>query len=53
MTRAAHEPARDADIGPSAPPSDSYLDAWMARRGMVKRRDDDLPADVAAFVGGL
>jgi hypothetical protein len=42
----------DAPVGP--PPSDRYLDAWMAARGVVKRRDDEeLPADVAAFVGGL
>jgi hypothetical protein len=48
------EPARDDGTPPSAPPSDRYLDAWMAARGVVKRRDDEeLPADVAAFVGGL
>jgi hypothetical protein len=34
-------------------PSKRHLDAWIARRGMVKRRDDDLPSDLAAFVGGL
>lgn len=28
------EPARDADIGPTPPPSDAYLDAWLAARGM-------------------
>jgi hypothetical protein len=35
---------------PVGPPPAAYLDAWMARRGIVKRRDDDLPADVAAFL---
>lgn len=44
------EPPRDAAIGPSPPPSDAYLNAWMAQRGMVQRRDDDLPADVAVFL---
>jgi hypothetical protein len=38
-------------VGP--PPSDRYLDAWMARRGMAKRSNDDLPADVAAFLKGI
>jgi hypothetical protein len=47
------EPARDWNVPAGPPPSDRYLDAWMARRGMAKRSNDDLPADVAAFVGGL
>lgn len=38
---------------PTPPPSDAYLDAWMAARGTKLLPKHDLPADVAAFVGGL
>lgn len=38
----------EVPVGP--PPTDRYLDTWMKKRGMVQRRDDDLPADVAVFL---
>jgi hypothetical protein len=38
---------------PTLPPPAAYLDAWMAARGMKLPTKHDLPADVAAFVGGL
>lgn len=47
------EPARDDGTPPSPPPTDRYLDAWMKQRGMVQRRDDDLPAELRQFVRGL
>ena len=35
---------------PAPPPSDAYLDAWMAARGMKLPTKHDAPADLARFL---
>jgi hypothetical protein len=38
---------------PTPPPSDAALRQWRDRYQPTARVDDDPPADVAGFVGGL